>query len=114
MVNVTANLRVKLAATNFGRLAPKIDRIYIDFGLSDIFSANAFHQAVLRQFVAPMRYFLENAIELFGANMFNRQIQNWTNWYLSDQIAQFPIRIPELNKTANFQVNWRMTQDPKI
>jgi hypothetical protein len=43
MVNVTANLRVKLAATNFGRLAPKIDRIYIDFGLSDIFSANEFH-----------------------------------------------------------------------
>lgn len=56
-----------------------------------------------------MRYFLENAIELFGASMFNRQIQNWTNWYLSDQITQFPIRIPELNKTANFQVNWRMT-----
>lgn len=40
MVNVTANVKVKLAATNFGRLSPKIEQLYIDFGSSDIFSMN--------------------------------------------------------------------------
>lgn len=112
--NVTASVKVQLYATNFGKLSPKIKDIFIDFGTSDIFSSSVIHQSLLRQFVTPMRYFLENAISLFGANMFNRQLQSWTNYYLSDQIAQFPIKLPELNRTANFQVNWRMTQDPQI
>lgn len=79
--DVTANIKLKLAATNFGRLSPKIEKMYIDFGTSDIHSMNFFHQEILRQFVTPLRYFLENALSLFGANMFNRQMQGWTNQY---------------------------------
>jgi hypothetical protein len=61
-----------------------------------------------------MRGFLENAIILFGPNMFNNVLPLWTEIYLQEQITNFPIAIAELNKTASFQVNWRMTQDPKI
>lgn len=38
----------------------------------------------------------------------------WTKQYLENQITTYPLNIAQLNKTANFNVNWRLTEDPKI
>jgi len=38
----------------------------------------------------------------------------WTKNYLENQISNYPIDIAQLNKTANFNVNWRLTEDPVI
>lgn len=107
--NVTANVQVQLKASSHGKLRPQLKRIKLSLGTSDIYSRNEFHQWFIRQFVYPMRGFLENAIILFGPNMFNNALPLWTDVYLQQQISNFPIAIAEVNKTASFQVNWRMT-----
>lgn len=33
---------------------------------------------------------------------------------LNDQIYMLPMAIPQLNKTGDFNINWRLTADPKI
>lgn len=114
LVNVTAYVQVELNATTLGRIAPKLRKIKIDFGLSDIYSKYDFHQWFLRQLTNPIRYLLENAIILFGKDFINSKIQSVANEYFENQVTHFPLFLPELNKTADMQVNWRMTSDPKI
>lgn len=48
LVNVTAYVQVELNATSLGRIAPKLRKIKVDFGLSDIYSKYDFHQWFLR------------------------------------------------------------------
>jgi hypothetical protein len=84
LVNVTASVQVELKASSYGKLRPQIKRIKLDFGGSDIYSRNEFHQWFIRQFTNPIRGILENAIILFGANMFNSMLPIWTSEYLQD------------------------------
>ena len=57
---------------------------------------------------------LENSLTLFGAKMINKQLPRWTDDFLQGQEVRFPVSFPEYNRTANMQVNWRLTDDPKI
>jgi len=71
-----------MKATTHGKLRPQLKRIKLDLGTSDIWSRHSFHTWFIRQFVHPMRGFLENAIILFGPNMFNHVLPLWTETYL--------------------------------
>lgn len=112
--NVTASVEIKLAASSYGKVRPTLHRLKVDFGQSNIYCINAMHQWFLRQWVSPLLVLLENSLTLFGSGMINKQLPRWTDDYLQGQETRFPIEFPEYNKTANMQINWRLTEDPKI
>lgn len=62
----------------------------------------------------PLRYLFENAVIWFGKGFINGKITDWSNYMLHNQLEHFSFELPEVNKTADMQVNWRMTSDPKI
>lgn len=67
-----------------------------------------------RQFFNLGKYILQNAYNLFGASIINQNLYSMSKVALGDQIFHFPLDIPQMNKTGDFNVNWRMTADPKI
>jgi hypothetical protein len=90
-------------------------KIDINFGDSYIQSLYyKIHTWFLHQWMGPVKYFLANSLFLLGPSMLNMHMEHLTELYIGNQITEFPIHVPELNKTANLQVNWRLTSDPVI
>ena len=57
---------------------------------------------------------LEHATKMFGKTIINTDLPTWSKEYLGEQVAYFPMSIPQLNKTGDFNLNWRLTADPII
>jgi len=51
---------------------------------------------------------------MFGAGIINKNLYAYTKSALNDQIYEFPLEINQLGKKGKFNLNWRMTDDPKI
>ena len=51
---------------------------------------------------------------MFGKKFINDRLFQYSREWLSEQIFHFPLEIPQLEKSGNFNLNWRLTADPKI
>ena len=112
--NLGAIIVSELRATHDGHLYPHLHDLKINIVDSTLYHESAFAEFMYRQFFNLGKYILQNAYNLFGASIINKNLYSMTTRALGDQIFHFPMDIPQLNKTGNFNINWRMTADPKI
>lgn len=112
--DVNAFVTTSLKATSHGHLYPKLHDFRLDMGYSQVFTPHKLGQWFVRQFVNTARYMLEHALKMFGKGIINADLPRWSKEYLNEQMTYFPMEIPQLNKTGDFNLNWRLTADPVI
>jgi len=112
--DVNAFVTTSLKATSHGHLYPKLHDFRLDMGYSQVFTPHKLGQWFIRQFTNTARYMLEHALKMFGKGIINTDLPKWSQEYLNEQITYFPMEIPQLNKTGDFNLNWRLTADPVI
>lgn len=107
---VTSELR----ATTDGHLYPHLHNFKINIEKSRLYHTNAFSEFIYRQFFDLSKYIIQSAYNMFGASVINKNLYEVTKAKLNDQIYEFDYDIGQLGKSGKFNLNWRMTADPKI
>lgn len=60
------------------------------------------------------KYTLMNAYNSLGSLLMNHNLFRVSLGLFGDQLYHFPINVPSLERSGDFNFNWRMTADPKI
>merc|ERR1712110_879337 len=107
--NVNALATLKLQATQHGHLYPQLHDLELDFGESQLYEDGAWHQFWHRQLFGFGKYILQSAYNAFGATYINQRLFALSREYLPEQIFHFPLSIPQLDKSGEFNLNWRLT-----
>lgn len=55
-----------------------------------------------------------DSINRFGAKLYNKLLPNYFRQATNDQKYAFNFGIPQLHKNGTFNIDWRLTDDPKI
>ena len=107
---VTSELR----ATTDGHLYPHLHDIKINIEHSSLHHEDWFAQFFYRQIFDLSKYIIQNAYNWFGASIINRNLYDISKGILKEQIYDFPLEVQQLGKNGTFNLNWRLTADPKI
>ena len=67
-----------------------------------------------RQLFDISKFIIQNGINTFGPGLFNENLFAISKRNLNEQVATFPLEMPQLNKNSTFNLNWRLTADPSI
>ena len=103
-----------LKATTDGHIFPYLHDLQIDIDGSRLYHKDWWKQFWYRQYFDIGKYILQNAYNLFGHAILNRNLYTISTRVLNDQIHKFPMKIPQLGKEGQFNLNWRLTADPEI
>lgn len=104
----------ELFATHDGHLYPHIHDFEISINKAKLKTSDAGKTFVYRQFFDLAKYTFEAAYNLFGATFINRNLWSYVAEQTNHQMYHFNITIPQLEREANFNLNWRLTDNPKI
>ena len=112
--DLSAIITSELRATHDGHLFPHLHDLKINIAHSTLYHEDAFAEFMYRQFFNLFKYIIQNAYNLFGAGIINKNLYNISKTELNYKLYHFPLEVPQLNKTGEFNINWRLTADPKI
>ena len=112
--NLNALATLKLKATQHGHLHPELHDLELDFGESQLYEGSKWSQFWHRQLFGFGKYILQSAYNSFGVKYINQRLFALSREYLNEQIFHFPLSIPQLDKSGDFNLNWRMTADPVV
>lgn len=105
---------MSLKATEHGSLYPQFRDLKIDLTKSILYHDDWFSEWFFRQYFDIFKHILQYGVNIFGVDLFNKDLFIVTRNMLNDQILEFPMEMPILGKNSTFNVNWRMTADPDI
>ena len=104
----------ELKATTDGHLYPHLHDFKINIEHSRLYHTNVFSQFIYRQFFDLSKYIVQSAYNMFGTSIINKNLYEFSKTALNGQVYEFPMSIDQLGKSGEFNLNWRMTADPKI
>lgn len=112
--NLHAMVTSGVKATSDGHLFPYLHDIDVNIEHCKLYHPKALKQFWYRQWFELFKYIIQNAYNWFGAKIINRNLYSISKKVLNDQIHPFKWDMKQLGKEGNFNLNWRMTADPKI
>lgn len=112
--NTGAIVTTELFATTDGHLFCHLHDLEINIEDSKLFTDAPLKTWWYRQFFNLGKYIIQSSYNMFGASMINKNLYPITKKALNNQIYEFPMKFEQLDKSGDFNLNWRLTADPYI
>lgn len=111
---VRFDTQISFDTVGSGYLQPQLEKFEISIANSNVHVDNQYFGWVITQVINISKLMIEAGVNFLGKEIFNRQITAICANYANNYRYPLELDFKRLNKQANFTIDYRFTQPPKI